>query len=171
MPDGQKARALLEILEHNLRTVSAVVGPASTFLVSPDPGVFERYPDLSHFLSRAGSLNGDLEAARQALEPRRREGILAVLLPDLPTLETSDIAAMLEAGRLAEVVLCPDHLGVGTNGLVLNPASAGDFLFEGDSFVRHRQRADEQGRKVSILVRPGLADDADSNADLARLCP
>jgi 2-phospho-L-lactate guanylyltransferase len=170
LQDEQRDRALLEILEHNLRTVSAVVGAESTFLVSPDPWCFERFPEVASLLCGTGSLNGDLELARRTLPADRlADGPLAVLLPDLPQLSPDDIEAMLESGRQAEVVLCPDHRDIGTNGLLLNPPQALEFLFEGESFARHLERACALGRQVRVLRRPGLANDADEVADLRRL--
>jgi 2-phospho-L-lactate guanylyltransferase len=124
---------------------------------------------VTHFGCSAGSLNGDLRQARDSLTPEQRAGAVAVLLPDLPKLQPSDVEAMVEACSRAQVVLCPDHLRVGTNGLVLNPACSLDFLFEGASFERHRKRAQELGRTVLVLERPGLANDADEEDDLRRI--
>lgn len=169
MEAGQRERALLAILEHNLRTVAKVVGQESTWLLCPDRSFFARFPGVNGFPSDTGSLNGDLEQARGSLPPDRRAGMLAVLLPDLPRLGTGDVEAMLESGRKGEVVLCPDRHEVGTNGLILNPAPALDFLFEGESFRRHLERARALGRRVTVLRRPGLAEDADEVADLQRL--
>ena len=166
---SERDRLLLEILEHNLRTVASVVGQSSTVLVSPDPESVERFPQVSHWTSPGRGLNGDLEAAREALGEELRAGALAVLLPDLPELTKADVQAMLKAASQAQVVLCPDHHRVGTNGLVLSPATALEFLFEGASFERHRSRAFELGRTVAVLERPGLAHDADEEADLRRI--
>ena len=166
MESTQRERMLLEILDHNLRTVADVVGSASTVLVSPDAECFARFPSLQHFHCSAGNLNGDLQQARQALDV---DGQLAVLLPDLPGLSTDDVAAMVTAASRAQVVLCPDHQRVGTNGLVLSPAHSLDFLFEGASFERHARRARELGRSILVLERPGLGEDADESADLKRM--
>ena len=163
---AQREPMLLEILDHNLRTVAQVVGARSTVLVSPDSECFARFPTLRHFHSSAGDLNGDLRQARESLAD---DGTLGVLLPDLPGLTTDDVAAMLEASTRAQVVLCPDHQQVGTNGLVLSPSHCLDFLFEGASFKRYSQRALELGRSVVVLERPGLGEDADESADLERM--
>lgn len=166
MESAQRERMLLEILDHNLHTVAEVVGATSTVLVSPDSECFARFPSLRHFHCSAGSLNGDLRQARESLAG---DGTVGVLLPDLPGLSTDDVAAMLEASTRAQVVLCPDHQRVGTNGLVLSPAHCLDFLFEGASFQRHSRRAQQLGRSVLVLERPGLGEDADESADLERM--
>lgn len=166
MEEKQREKMLLEILDHNLRTVAETVGAARTMLVSPDTECFSRFSHLAHFHCSAGSLNGDLEQARQSLPG---DGSVAVLLPDLPGLRGSDVEAMVAAGARAEVVLCPDHQRVGTNGLVLTPAGALEFLFEGASFQRHMSRARELGRSVLVLERPGLGEDADESQDLKRM--
>ena len=165
----ERERALLDILAHNLSTVAEVVGAASTILVCPDPQCLSLFPEVSHFLCAGQGLNNDLRQARDALSPGQRSSALAVLLPDLPKLSSDEVAAMVDAAARAQVVLCPDFRRVGTNGLVLNPALSLDFLFEGASFERHRQRALELGRTVLVLERPGLANDADEEDDLRRI--
>ncbi len=164
MEEAERETALLELLAHNLHTVASVVGPEQTVLVCPQE---EWAQGFAHFAPTAGSLNGDLEQARQHLLPEA--AAIAVLLPDLPKLSHQDVVAMLEASRTAEVVLCPDHLGVGTNGLVLSPADGLEFLFEGESYQRHLSRAQYLGRSIHTLSRPGLANDADRVEDLRRI--
>lgn len=167
MQDRQREETLLAMLERNLRTVAEVVGPSSTILVCPDRFWLERFSTLEGFLSSSGSLNGDLQQARSAIAPTAQR--LAVLLPDLPHLGPADVEAMIEASSEAEVVLCPDHKLEGTNGVVLRPAFALDFLFEGESFQRYQSSARERERTVVVLRRPGLALDADEVEDLSRM--
>lgn len=169
METSQRESALLDLLSHNLSTVASVVGSRNTVLVCPQQEWAARFPELGFFAPSAGSLNGDLEQARDHLSRSSEPSSLAVLLPDLPRLCPADVEAMLEAAESAEVVLCPDHLEVGTNGLVLSPAAGLEFLFEGESYQRHLARALELGRSIYTLRRPGLANDADRAEDLRRI--
>ena len=168
LEDKTRQALLWRLLEHNLTTVSQVVGAEATYLVSPDPDVFERFPFVSHWQCLGEGLNQDLEHARRGLASRLSGGSLAVLLPDLPELSCDDVQAMVAAAASAQVTLCPDTPKIGTNGLVLAPDVALPFLFEGASFSRHRARAEELGLSFSVLERPGLAYDADHTSDLTR---
>lgn len=169
MEQEERESALLDLLEHNLGTVASVVGGVNTVLVCPQPEWADRFPHLGFFQPTAKSLNGDLEQARRHLLGTTSPGRTAVLLPDLPKLSHSDIEAMLQAAETAQVVLCPDHLGIGTNGLVLSPSDCLEFLFEGESYHRHLNRANELGRSIATLRRTGLANDADRVEDLRRI--
>lgn len=170
LPEERRQSALLSLLHHNLLTVASVVGRESTVLVCPTPiPATWKLPAVRHFLSHGGGLNSDLHQARDTLSGSRPESKVAVLLPDLPKLQASDIEAMLAASSQADVVLCPDHHRVGTNGLLFKPAFALDFLFEGESFKRHQKEAEEKGLTVAVLERRGLAHDADKDEDLRRV--
>jgi 2-phospho-L-lactate guanylyltransferase len=169
LDEQERQRVLLEILGQNLDTVASVAGAASTMLVCPDAELMARFPQVGHIVVPGQGLNPDLEVARRSLSEQRQGESLAVLLPDLPRLSPADVAAMMAAARQAQVVLCPDRAQVGTNGLVLSPAGALEFLFEGASFQRHRDRARGLGRSILVLQRAGLADDADEADDLRRL--
>lgn len=166
--EDQRQTLLWQLLEHNLTTVAQVVGNDSTILVSPDAGVFERFPSFGRWKCPGEGLNRDLEHARQGLFTQLSGKALAVLLPDLPDLCRADVEAMLEAARETQVTLCPDTQRVGTNGLVLGQGVAFPFLFEGESFQRHHGRAVELGLSVAVLERPGLGHDADHTSDLIR---
>lgn len=170
LPAEERELALLSLLRHNLETVASVVGAEQTVLVCPTPiPTSWRLPAVRHFLSPGRGLNGDLRHAREALGRTGRELPVAVLLPDLPRLQSCDVALMVQAASDREVVLCPDHHRIGTNGVVLNPGFALDFLFEGASFQRYGQAAEQLGRSTVILERDGLAHDADHDDDLRRI--
>ena len=66
------------------------------------------------------------------------------------------------------VVIAPDRLGTGTNGLALSPPGIIGFRFGAGSFAAHRAEAQAAGVEPAVVVRPGLAFDLDTPEDLAR---
>lgn len=96
-----------------------------------------------------------------------RRGATSVLVvhADLPDVGVEDIAALLAAP--SDVVIAPDHLGTGTNALVLRGrAAAMPTRFGPGSFRAHVAEARALGVEPSTVRRPGLARDLDTPDDL-----
>lgn len=168
---GSKREDLaLQMVRENLRTVIGVVGAENVFLVSPDLSLETYFPDSNIVQTEGRGLNADLSEARAYLQSRQPGKPLAVLLPDLPTLEERDVESLLEAIESYQVVLCPDHLEIGTNGIALRDPDSLDFLFEGESFQRFHNGALAAGLSTGVLRRPGLAHDCDDVEALKRFC-
>ena len=164
---GSKREDLaLRMLQQTVDVVGRVVGAEQTVLVSPDPALAPLFPHARILKTTGGGLNQDLFEAREQLD----SSPLAVILPDLPTLAPEDVASLVEAARLYDVVLCPDHREVGTNAIALQHPNNLDFLFEGSSFDRFYQACQKTARSVAILRRPGLAHDCDDVEALKRFC-
>ena len=166
---AQKTDLMLSFLSRSLEAVSKVVGRESTVLVTPDQRACSLFGQYPHYLTRGEGLNQDLEEARTALWDPALSGDLAVLLPDLPRLNSEDIRALLDFASEAEVIVCPDHHGIGTNALLLKPGDCLDFCFEGASADRHREQALRVGLRTADFRRSGLEEDCDEDADLERL--
>ena len=114
-------------------------------------------------------LNADVtEAARLAEKDGATD--LLLVMADLPYLATSDIGALIDAGRQSAVVIAEAKDG-GTNALLLRPPTVLAFAFsrERPSAVTHAEQARRLGIEPAILRRPGLAQDIDTPADLAAL--
>lgn len=158
----RKHDILLSMLERNLETVAKVVGAEHTYLVTPEAESLELFNNFRGLLVSGRGLNEDLREARGRLE----SSPLAVLLPDLPFLETEDVEALAQAAQTCAVTICPDQKGIGTNALVLNPAHCMDFCFEGASAGRHQSLAESLKLSVQRLQRPGLERDCDEIDDL-----
>jgi 2-phospho-L-lactate guanylyltransferase len=120
-------------------------------------------------VQRGMGLNAGLDQAREAAEADGVER-LVVLHGDLPNLAADDVAALMEAAADdgPAVVIAPDRLGTGTNGLALSPPGVIGFRFGAGSFAAHRAEAQTAGVDPAVVVRPGLAFDLDTPADLAR---
>jgi 2-phospho-L-lactate guanylyltransferase len=114
-------------------------------------------------------LNEALERATVVARSYHADSVL-VLPADLPQLSAEDVAAMLEAGREAPVVvIAPDHHHEGTNALFMNPAGIIDYDFGPGSFERHCDRAHKAGVVLKILELHTLAHDVDVPEDLGFL--
>jgi 2-phospho-L-lactate guanylyltransferase len=114
-------------------------------------------------------LNEALERATVVARSYNADSVL-VLPADLPQLSAEDVAAMLEAGREAPVVvIAPDHHHEGTNALFMNPAGIIDYDFGPGSFERHCDRAHKAGVVLKILELHTLARDVDVPEDLGFL--
>jgi len=106
------------------------------------------------------------EAARLGVARVAERGAEAVLvcMGDLPLLSRSDLRAVV--ARSEPVVICPDRVEAGTNGLYLRPAAPTGVCFgHVDSFERHR--AAHPG--AAIVRSRGWGHDVDTPADLERI--
>ncbi|MGO9487596.1 MAG: 2-phospho-L-lactate guanylyltransferase [Solirubrobacteraceae bacterium] len=115
--------------------------------------------------------DGQSVAAARAVAHALRERFDRVLcVPgDCPGLDPGELAALLEGGRGAEVVILPDRHGTGTNGLLLTPPDAIVPSFGPGSCERHRALALAAGLACRVQPVPSLALDVDTGADLAAL--
>ena len=156
----------LRMLQQTVDVVARVVGAEQTVLVSPDPALKPLFHQYRILQTAGRGLNQDLFEARSQLD----SSPLAVILPDLPTLTSEDVASLVEASRSYDVVLCPDHHEVGTNAIALQQPESLDFLFEGASFERFYKACQKAARSVAVLRRPGLAHDCDDVEALKRFC-
>ncbi|MBS0549505.1 MAG: hypothetical protein JSR24_17255 [Proteobacteria bacterium] len=114
-------------------------------------------------------LNADVTEAAAVAQMQGATDLLLVMA-DLPYLAAADIAALIDAGRTAKVVIAEAKDG-GTNALLLKPPTALRFSFsrERPSAQTHAEQARAAGVEPAILRRPGLARDIDTPADLAAL--
>ena len=172
---------LAPVLDHDERIALArtlllrVLGAAGQ--ATDDVVVISPSAELEPIVAEAGArlavqrgmgLNAGLDEARAAA---MAEGVqrLAVLHGDLPNLEAEDVRALLGAAPEARAVaIAPDRLGIGTNGLALNPPDVIGFHFGTGSFEAHRMDAQAAGLEATIVSRSGLAFDLDTPEDLAR---
>ncbi|HEY8179498.1 MAG TPA: 2-phospho-L-lactate guanylyltransferase [Candidatus Limnocylindria bacterium] len=159
------ARTLLvRVLEvaHEAGDDVVVISPAAEL----EPIVVEAGARLA--VQRGMGLNAGLDQAREAAEADGMQR-LVVLHGDLPNLAFDDVAALMEAAADGPaVVIAPDRLGTGTNGLALSPPGIIGFRFGAGSFAAHRAEALTAGVDPAVVVRPGLAFDLDTPEDLAR---
>jgi 2-phospho-L-lactate guanylyltransferase len=119
-------------------------------------------------LEAGSGLNEALEQGA-AVAASMGSGPLLALATDLPGLGHSDLAAMAEAARTADIVIAPDHAGRGTNALLMARPHAIPFRYGPDSLAAHISAAREAGLSHVLVERPGLALDVDTAEDLSRV--
>jgi 2-phospho-L-lactate guanylyltransferase len=139
-------------------------------LVSPDAEVlaWAKGRDAVPLYQESAGLNAGLELGRSWAHSVGAES-LVVLLGDLPCLTPEEAAQFIDYGRLHPVVLAPDRMAEGTNGLSLHLEVQLPFAFGGGSLARHQELAREQQISPLLFQAPGLSFDVDSYADLSML--
>ncbi|MBV9791529.1 MAG: 2-phospho-L-lactate guanylyltransferase [Chloroflexi bacterium] len=154
-----------------LRAHAAILGSGCVDLlcvVSPDA-------DLLAWVERAGAvpllqsdagLNAGLEYARHTLTERGSWSSLLVVLPDLPLIQATDIAAMARLSQPQSIVIASDRHGSGTNALLMQPASAIPFRFGAHSLQRHLAAARSHGLTIKRYTASSVAFDLDTAEDL-----
>lgn len=173
LPDPQRRLLSAAMSRRALRIAAEVWPRGRVVVVTADPELGSLCAELGlTAIPDPGS--GQTAAVRLGVHHCLERGAAAVatLAADLPRLDGTDMAALLEAARRSRpgsVVQVPDLEGEGSNGLVVNPASILVYGFGQGSRQRHRLRATSLGLSWSELRRPGLAADLDRPADLARI--
>ena len=151
------------MLGHVISVLCQAEGVDQVAVVSPERTAL---PESVFFLDDpGGGLNEALTAA--ALEARRNGADrLLIVHADLPLLRAEEVAALVEASRVAEVAIAPDRWERGTNALCLTWQSRLRFEFGPGSFLRHMSQMSERGISPAVVRLPGLAFDLDEPADL-----
>ena len=123
----------------------------------------------AHVASAEDELNADITAAAARVQAEGATELLLVMA-DLPYLAADDIAAMMRAGQLSDVVIAEAKDG-GTNALLLRPPTVLQFAFTTGrpSAQFHADHARSVGIEPQFVRRPGLARDIDTPDDLAAL--
>ncbi len=160
------------LAERLLRRLVAVTlgaeGVAEVIVVSADAAVLAVAAETGArpLPQQTRGLNPALDEARLAAT-----GARVLILPgDLPAVTGADIAAVLAAGDAAgspSVVAVPDRHRRGTNALLLDPPTAIDPAFGGDSRTGHAWLATSADvHYVELAGLPGLDLDLDTPDDL-----
>lgn len=148
-------------LSHRLfdRVCAALRPHAAICVVSaaPPPGWSGRW-----IADPGAGLNAALDQALAAIGP----GPVMIVHADLMFVEPADIAALIQAAAERGAALAPDGPEQGTNALALADGRRPAMVFGPHSFARF---AATLGEPHAVVRRPGLAQDCDTPADLARL--
>lgn len=118
------------------------------------------------------ALNSAVSQAHHFAIGQGADGVL-VLPADLPFIETADITTMLTTAQTHParplLVICSDEAGQGTNALLLTPPAPFTFHYGPNSFARHTQEAERNGRIVQVVNGRSLQFDLDTEADWIKL--
>jgi 2-phospho-L-lactate guanylyltransferase len=113
----------------------------------------------------APELNNALRRATVFSNVFSTEGVL-IVPADLPLLSAADVIEFLSQRKEPpNIVISPDHRGLGTNMLFINPADLISFSFGIDSFKRHSVLAREKGGEVVVYENSRIALDLDVPED------
>ncbi len=148
-----------------LATVHASTIEAFPLLLTSDPGLAALAAPYG-YSTLADPPNADLN---EVLEHGRAYAVahggesLVVLPTDIPYLTPDALSTFIaHAGGVSPCVLiAPDREGIGTNALLLRPASAIPFRFGIDSAARHRAEAEKNGIPILEYRTPAFARDID----------
>jgi 2-phospho-L-lactate guanylyltransferase len=172
--DPEERRDLvLRLLARTIRAVLEAPSLGVAVVVSPDPAVLETAASAGArpLAQRGSGLNGSLDEARTAALAAGARCLL-ILPADLPTIEPSDLEALVAAAESLppgpRVVLVPDRHGRGTNALLLEPPTVIPFAFGGDSRAAHSALAAAAGAAYAELDGR-LSLDLDTPDDLLAL--
>jgi 2-phospho-L-lactate guanylyltransferase len=111
---------------------------------------------------------GAIEMATAFCRDRGAESTL-VIPADIPLIEVSELAKIVEAAPTRGSVLVPDAARRGTNAALRAPADLFPLRFGNDSFVPHLAAAKATGLPCVVLSLPGIALDVDRPEDLQEL--
>jgi len=157
---GPRDRAALcrQLLGHVLAVARDAGLDAITYVVSA-------CPEVRGFATERGATvlaerePGHVPALMAAMQPLPADQPVLILSADLPMLAAADLRAMVR--EPADVVIATDREGQGTNALLLKWPGLIPLRFGPKSCAAHVGEAERAGHRVSILRRPGLADDVD----------
>ena len=158
----------IKMFRHVFEVVRKVVSPENIIVISRSEALLDE--------ARAGGARGVVETGRElnaALVQASRIAVdlgatsLLTLSSDLPFLEVNEVRAML--GIPGDVVIATDRVRIGTNALLIRKPFAMPYRYGGESLAAHKAAAAEAGLSVTVIERPGLAQDIDTPDDLAEL--
>lgn len=169
LPEAERRDMALRLLN---RAIAAVAGAGieRVAVVTRDPALAGAGLD-----PRAEVLMQDDEGLNAAVRQGQRWALaggadgLLILLPDLPTLDTGDVRALVDAAAPDAAVIAPDRHGTGTNALLLAPPDAIAPAFGAGSAVRHRRSLALADIPVTDVERRGTHLDLDTPDDLRAL--
>jgi 2-phospho-L-lactate guanylyltransferase len=141
--------------------------PACT-LVTSDPFAIElaRQYDLEIIPDPENpGETGAIEIATNICAARGIESTL-VIPADIPLIQASELAQILQTAPKEGSVLVPAGDGRGTNAALRQPANLFPLRFGNDSFKPHLAAAQATGKTCIVLHLPSIAVDVDNPEDL-----
>lgn len=177
----ERAALTSKFLNHTLATLTKVSAISRTLVISRDPAVLKiARPHGAQTFGEGEKqgLNQALTLAARIAAAQNASGIL-ILPADLPFITPEDVEMMLMGltpsangnGHhrppypLRTMVICPDEIEDGTNGLYLSPPTGFDFHYGPQSYHYHLEEAKRLGIPARVVHTPGLKFDLDSEAD------
>jgi 2-phospho-L-lactate guanylyltransferase len=172
LDEGRREALALAMLEDMLAALQAATRVDRVVVISSDAALRRRAEGLGAHVLDEGEplgLNAAVSMAARRLEAEGTTRLL-VIPGDVPLLDPFEIDALFEVDAARyPVILVPSASATGTNGLVLSPPTALDFVFEGESLSAFRTQCRERSLELLLLCLEGFAMDLDTPADLDAL--
>lgn len=170
LPPAERIACNRFFFRHALDVLSRAMGADRVVVVSRDPEVLGASRRAgAHALPEKA--DGDLNAALTAgaiVAARHGAGAVLTIAADLPGLTADDIAHLvISRAEDGTIAIAPDVAGAGTNALLMPPLAI-PYRYGANSFWAHLEAAQAGGHGFAIVRTPGLAEDVDWPADLAR---
>jgi 2-phospho-L-lactate guanylyltransferase len=169
LSEDERAELNRRMLLHTVDTLKEMPELVDVLVISRDPAALALARDHgARTLQEDGAphLNVALQRATGVAQTYKADSVL-IVPADLPQVSKTDLAAMLQAGENAPVVvIAPDHHHEGTNALYINPAGLIEYEFGPGSFASHSARAVAAGAELKVMELSSLARDVDVPADL-----
>jgi 2-phospho-L-lactate/phosphoenolpyruvate guanylyltransferase len=166
----QREQLNFDMLKRTLKALSEVPEIGKVLVVSSDMSALALARDYNaRTLLEDGhtKLNTALTRATTLAQAYATSGTM-VIPADLPLINSADIQAFIAMSQHSpEVVIAPDRLNLGTNGLLVSPTGLIQYAFGPSSFQRHSAQAYKVGARVEIYRSTAFALDIDTPYDLA----
>jgi 2-phospho-L-lactate guanylyltransferase len=171
LSEAERRELVFWMASHVLASLRDCGAVETTAVVSPDPLVLRWVKErgLHPLLQAEGDLNSGLRLGRHWATDEAGAEALLVLLGDLPCLTPDEVVRLLRCGDEETLVLAPDRLERGTNGLMLPLTMDVPFVFGEGSLQRYQTVAEEAGLPTTLFRAPGLSFDVDTLAELSLL--
>lgn len=177
----ERAALTSKFLNHTLATLTKVSAITRTLVISRDPAVLKiARPHGAQTFGEGEKqdLNQALTRATHIAAAQNASGVL-VLPADLPFVTPEDVEMMLMELAPAvngngqhrlpyharAMIICPDEVDDGTNGLYISPPVGFNFHYGPQSYHHHLAEAKRLGMSARVVHTPGLKFDLDSEAD------
>lgn len=158
---------LLDVLE----TLATWANRPEVGIVTSDPFALQLAHQF-HFSMIADNANrGETDAIEIATRYCESRGVADTLVipGDIPTIQSWELEAIIQAAPAEGSVLVPAADGRGTNAIWRRPAGLFPARFGNDSFKPHQAAAQATGKPCIVLSLPGIALDVDNPSDLKAL--
>lgn len=166
---AERADLNRQLFAHVAGVCRAFAGQGNCIVVSRSNELLAAARDQGmQAIEEHGSALLDALAQGMVAAASQGDGPVLTVATDLPGLSCSDLAAIVEAGLAADVVIAPDWTGQGTNALWLVRPGIIPCRHGPGSRAAHVAEAEGAGLHYAQVELAGLAQDVDTPEDLAR---
>jgi len=188
LSQDQRARLVLDMLQHVVLTLNDSEIFEQVYVVSADPGVRQGHnPALQAaaltIIERAAWRHGAystwsrFHTQRMPTQDQSKQNASALLedlglltiSADLPLLTQADIYALIAQAEHAQIVLAGSSDSTGTNAILMRPPAVVPYLFGPNSLPAYVQAAKQRQVSYTLVENANLALDIDTIDDLRTL--